>query len=167
MGKIMNPREEEIMNELWKCSNSISTSELMNLLHAKGWNKSTFYNSVQSLFDKEYIKTSGLERVNTQYARLLEPAVTHEEYWAIYLKEKGVGLSSIKNIYHIMAQDGACEENLEEVVVNASWDEQDHGKDGYREWHYMCTNCGKEAIEELTPYCPHCGAKMAGSYPED
>lgn len=167
MGEILNSREEEIMNELWGCSNPISTNELKDCLRNKGWNKSTFYNSVQSLFDKEYIKTSGLERVNTQYARLLEPAISREEYWAIYLKEKGVGLSSIKNIYHIMAQDGACEENLEEVVVNARWDEQDHGQDGYREWHYMCTNCGKEAIEELTPYCPHCGAKMAGYYPED
>lgn len=109
MGKIMNPREEAIMNELWESSTSISTKDLKTHLSSMGWNKSSFYTAVQSLFEKEYVKFSGLERSNTHYARILEPAISREEYWAIFLKEKGIGIDSLKKIYQITAQ-GSAEE---------------------------------------------------------
>ena len=80
---LMNPKEENLMELLWDEQRPLTTAEIGSVLKGKGWNKSTLFNTIQSLLEKGYIKVSGVERSHTQYARQFEYTMTKEEYAAL------------------------------------------------------------------------------------
>ena len=94
----LNQREEDMMEMLWEQGQPMTSAEMKITLEKQGWNKSTLFNTIQSLLDRGYIRISGLERNHTQYARQFEAAVSKEEYMARLLTEKGITSSELANI---------------------------------------------------------------------
>ena len=92
----LNQREEDMMEMLWEQGQPMTSAEMKETLEKQGWNKSTLFNTIQSLLDRGCIRISGLERNNTQYARQFEAAVSKEEYMARLLTEKGITLHNEK-----------------------------------------------------------------------
>ena len=104
---LLSPREEQLMDYLWEQDEAQSTDRIQAGLEDKGWNKVTLYRILQGLIDKGYIRISGLERNNTQYLRLMEPAISKEDYTARILAGRGIGVSSIPNlVMAILGTDG-------------------------------------------------------------
>ena len=104
---LLSPREEQLMDYLWEQDEAQSTDRIQAGLEDKGWNKVTLYRILQGLIDKGYIRISGLERNNTQYLRLMEPAISKEDYTAGILADRGIGVSSIPNlVMAILGTDG-------------------------------------------------------------
>ncbi len=104
---LLSPREEQLMDYLWEQHEAQSTDRIQAGLEDKGWNKVTLYRILQGLIDKGYIRISGLERNNTQYLRLMEPAISKEDYTARILADRGIGVSSIPDlVMAILGTDG-------------------------------------------------------------
>ena len=112
---LMNPKEESMMELLWQEQKTLTTAEIGSVLKGKGWNKSTLFNTIQSLLEKEYIKISGVERSHTQYARQFESDITREEYAAVVLECKGIKRKDLAHIALAMsgASDGDGKEDEE------------------------------------------------------
>ena len=109
---IITPKEEAIMELLWNNKKPMTIAEIKDVLNGKGWNKSTLFNTIQSLINKKYISVCGVEKSNTQYARLFEASITKEEYAAILLTNKGIKRKDLVNI--VLAMDGTVKGNKED-----------------------------------------------------
>ena len=107
--KLMNSKEEVMMEMFWEEPKPLTTSEIGSKLKGKGWNKSTLFNTIKSLLDKNYIRVIGVERSNTQYARQFEASFSKEEYAAVVLTSKGIKRSSLANI--ALAMSGSLDED--------------------------------------------------------
>ena len=114
---LMTPKEEGLMELLWSSAEPQTTADISSVLNGKGWNKSTIFNTIHSLLKKNYIKVSGVERSNTQYARQFESAVTREEYAAIVLTEKGFNKSSLANIALAMTGSSHKDDSDNEKLI--------------------------------------------------
>jgi len=110
---LMNPKEENLMELLWDEQKPLTTAEIGSVLKGKGWNKSTLFNTIQSLLEKGYIKVSGVERSHTQYARRFEYAITREEYAAVVLTYKGIKRRDLANI--ALAMSGVSDKDNKEA----------------------------------------------------
>ena len=113
----MSPKEEGLMELLWDEQRPLTTAEIGSVLKGKGWNKSTLFNTIQSLLENEYIKVSGVERNNTQYARQFEYAMTKEEYAALVLTEKGIKRSALGNIALAMTGSSGSDDEADEELI--------------------------------------------------
>ena len=118
---LLSPREEQLMDYLWEQDGLRSTDQIQVGLKDKDWNKVTLYRILQGLIDKGYVRISGLERNNTQYIRLMEPAISKEEYTARILAERGMGINSIPGL--VMAILGSDEKKKrsrkeDEKIIN-------------------------------------------------
>lgn len=102
--KLMNKREEKLMNLLWEQNKALTIPEIEQYFSDENLSRATVFKAVQSLMDQEYICVNGVERTNKTYARRFEPAVTREEYAAILLREKGIRTSSLGSL--VMAMIG-------------------------------------------------------------
>ena len=91
---------------------TMTIAEIKDVLNGKGWNKSTLFNTIQSLINKKYISVCGVEKSNTQYARQFEASITKEEYAAILLTNKGIKRKDLVNI--VLAMDGTVKGNKED-----------------------------------------------------
>ena len=96
--ELLNGREEEMMYILWDVGEPSTSVDMLDRLLDDGWNRSTVFNTIQSLIDKHFLKVTGVEKSNTQYARQFEPAITREEYAAKLLIEKGIDCEKLGNI---------------------------------------------------------------------
>ena len=114
---LMSPKEENLMELLWDEQRPLTTAEIGSVLKGKGWNKSTLFNTIQSLLEKGYIKVSGVERSHTQYARQFEYTMTKEEYAALFLTEKGIKRSALGNIALAMTGSSSSDEEADEELI--------------------------------------------------
>lgn len=96
--KLMNPREEDLMNFLWNQKEPMAITEMIELLDKEKWNQVTLFRIVKELLDKGYLEIYGLKRNNTQYARKFIPSLTKEEYAAVLLSERGIESTSLASI---------------------------------------------------------------------
>ena len=114
---LMNPKEESLMNLLWEERRPLTTAEIGTVLKGRGWNKSTLFNTVQSLIEKGYIRVSGMERNHTQYARQFESAITREEYAAVVLTCKGIKKRDLANIALAMSDSSDGDDKEDEELI--------------------------------------------------
>ena len=114
---LMNPKEEGLMELLWDEQRPLTTAEIGSVLKGKGWNKSTLFNTIQSLLENEYIKVSGVERNNTQYARQFEYAMSKEEYAALVLTEKGIKRRALGNIALARTGSSGSDDEADEELI--------------------------------------------------
>lgn len=96
--ELLNGREEEMMYIMWDMKEPSTSVEMLDRLLDNGWNRSTVFNTIQSLIDKGFLRVIGVERNHTQYARQFEPAITREEYAAKLLIAKGLDCDKLGNI---------------------------------------------------------------------
>ena len=108
---IMTPKEETVMELLWDKQKPMTVAEIGNVIKGKGWNKSTLFNTIQSLTQKKYLKVCGIEKNHTQYARQFETSISKEEYAAIMLTNKGIKKKDLGNI--ALAMSGSSDDNFE------------------------------------------------------
>lgn len=113
---IMTPKEETVMELLWDTQKPMTISEIGNVIKGKGWNKSTLFNTIQSLSGKNYIKVCGMEKNHTQYARQFEPGISKEDYAAIILTNKGIKRKDLGNIALAMSGANDDSDNKEELI---------------------------------------------------
>lgn len=112
--KLMNKREEKLMNLLWGQDEALTIPEIEQCFSDENLSRATVFKAVQSLMDQEYIRVNGVERTNKTYARRFEPAVTREEYAAILLAEKGIKTRSLGNLAMAMIGNDKNEKEDEE-----------------------------------------------------
>ncbi len=96
--KDLNPREKEIMDLLWKNTEAMTSTDMLEKLDPEKWNKLTVFRTINSLIKKEFIIVNGFEQYNTQYARKFTYAMAKEEYLAKRMKEDGMGIKSLSSI---------------------------------------------------------------------
>ncbi len=96
--ELLNAREEDMLYILWDIQEPVTSVDMLSRLLDDGWNRSTVFNTIQSLIDKGFLRITGVERSHTQYARQFEPAITREEYAAKLLIAKGLGCDTLGNI---------------------------------------------------------------------
>ncbi len=113
--KLMNKREEKVMDLLWKQDKAMTTNEIEQFLVEENLKKATIFKAVQSLVEHEYLRISGFERINKTYARRFEPAITREEYAAIVLAERGLDTSSLGNLAMAMIGNDMHDKKDEEA----------------------------------------------------
>ena len=94
----LNPREKEIMELIWKSTEAITSTDMLEMLDSEKWNKLTVFRTINSLLKKEFIIVNGFEQYNTQYARKFTYAMSKEEYLAKRMKEDGMGLKSLSKV---------------------------------------------------------------------
>lgn len=119
--KLMNKREEKLMNFLWEQQESVTIADMEQYFASEKLNKTTIFKAVQSLMGLGYICVSGVERSNKTYARQFRAAVTREEYAAIILAERGIETSSLGNLAMAMLGNDKSEkedEDADEKLIN-------------------------------------------------
>lgn len=119
--RLMNKREEKLMNFLWEQQESVTIADMEQYFASEKLNKTTIFKAVQSLMGLGYICVSGVERSNKTYARQFRAAVTREEYAAIILAERGIGTSSLGNLAMAMLGNDKSEkedEDADEKLIN-------------------------------------------------
>ena len=115
--RIMNKREEKLMNYLWESDEPRTVTEIEQMFSGEKLSRATVFKAVQSLTEKGLIRVGGVERTAKTYARRVEPAVTREEYAAILLSEKGIDKGSLKNLVLAMLGAADGEEDSDERVI--------------------------------------------------
>lgn len=119
--RLMNKREEKLMNFLWEQQESVTIADMEQYFASEKLNKTTIFKAVQSLMGLGYICVSGVERSNKTYARQFRAAVTREEYAAIILAERGIETSSLGNLAMAMLGNDKSEkedEDADEKLIN-------------------------------------------------
>lgn len=96
--ELLNTREEELMNYLWKVNEPLTSDEMAKRLETEGWTKITLCRTVQSLADNGFLEVAGLEKVTKTYARKLLPSITKEEYYSSVLMKRGINVNSLAGI---------------------------------------------------------------------
>jgi predicted transcriptional regulator len=91
-------REMALMNLLWDAGGPITSVEIFDCLTDVMENITYTHRTITSLLNKGMIVVSGMERVNTQYARTFTFAVSREEYAARKIAELGVGIDRFGDV---------------------------------------------------------------------
>lgn len=115
--RIMNKREEKLMNYLWESGEPRTVTEIEQMFSGEKLSRATVFKAVQSLTEKRLIRVGGVERTAKTYARRVEPAVTREEYAAILLSEKGIDKGSLKNLVLALLGGADGEEDSDERAI--------------------------------------------------
>lgn len=93
--KSINAREEALLDYLWEKAIPLTSNEMIADLEKEGWKQITLLKAIQSLTQKGYLVTVGVEKSVKTYARKLVPSMTKGEFYSQILIEKGIDESAI------------------------------------------------------------------------
>lgn len=86
----LTEREEEVMNFMWEYGKPVTSNDILELCKKRTWRDSYLLIMLRSLEKKGAIKICGRVQYNTQYARLLKPALNKEQYYIQLAFKRGV-----------------------------------------------------------------------------
>lgn len=86
----LTEREEEVMNFMWEYGKPVTSNDILELCKKRTWRDSYLLIMLRSLEKKGAIKICGRVQSNTQYARLLKPALSKEQYYIQLAFKRGV-----------------------------------------------------------------------------
>lgn len=104
------------MEFLWRKGESLTISDMEDRLDEKEWNRVTLYRTVRELIDAGFLMVSGVEKGRTQYHRMIDIAVSREEYIAWWLEQKNIHISDIGNLVVAMLGGSHSEKDNEELI---------------------------------------------------
>lgn len=96
----LTPRQECLMNFLWKENQAMTSGEMADKLSVEGWNSVTLFKNVQMLVDEGFLKVDGVKKTGKTYARKLVPSISKVHYYG-----------------RLMAAHGLNEQDLPEIVA--------------------------------------------------
>lgn len=115
--KGMTPREEEIMELLWKENKALTSVDILQKLDPAEWNNASVFRTIKTLLSGKYVKVCGMEQYNKQYARQFIPAITREDYAVELLSDRGLNEKSIMKIALAMVRkEKGSKKDREELI---------------------------------------------------
>lgn len=72
--------EKEIMNLLWNVDRPLTATEIVNMTPERTWKKSYIHLLINSLIQKELIKSDSLVRTGRNFGRTFVATMTEEEF---------------------------------------------------------------------------------------
>ena len=106
----LTEREEEVMNFMWEYGKPVTSNDILALCTNRTWKDSYLQIMLRSLKKKGAIKECGRILYNTQYAYLLKPTLTKEEYYLQLAYKRGVNRRSFIQLAVSIANDMEPEE---------------------------------------------------------
>ena len=106
----LTEREEEVMNFMWEYGKPVTSNDILALCKNRTWKDSYLQIMLRSLKKKGAIKECGRILYNTQYAYLLKPTLTKEEYYVQLAYKRGVNRRSFIQLAVSIANDMEPEE---------------------------------------------------------
>ncbi len=103
--KELTKSEEQMMDIFWSGSKPLTSVDIVKMNIKDTWGNGLVHNIIRSLLKKGMLEECGMERYSTQYARLLSPAITREEYAAKLLISKVKGKSSVSKVIVALAKE--------------------------------------------------------------
>lgn len=103
--KELTKSEEQMMDIFWSGSKPLTSVDIVKMNIKDTWGNGLVHNIIRSLLKKGMLEECGMERYSTQYARLLSPAITREEYAAKLLISKVQGKSSVSKVIVALAKE--------------------------------------------------------------
>ena len=86
----LTEREEQVMDFMWEYGKPVTSKEILEFCKDRTWKDSYLLTMLHSLEVKGAIKRCGRVLYGTQYARLLKPAITKEQYYIQLAYKRGV-----------------------------------------------------------------------------
>ena len=106
----LTEREEEVMNFMWEYGKPVTSNDILALCTNRTWKDSYLQIMLRSLKKKGAIKECGRILYNTQYAYLLKPTLSKEEYYLQLAYKRGVNRRSFIQLAVSIANDMEPEE---------------------------------------------------------
>ncbi len=108
--------EREIMNLLWNIDRPLTATEIVNLTPERTWKKSYIHLLINSLMNKNLIKTESLVRTGRNYGRAFVATSTREEFEISQITcEADFSETSVPSLVRILLDSVSSREILEEV----------------------------------------------------
>lgn len=77
---MLTKSELEIMDIMWKENRPLTSSQIIDLSTNRSWKKSYIHLLINSLLEKDMIKTTGFVKTTKNYARTFKAKVSKEDY---------------------------------------------------------------------------------------
>lgn len=106
----LTEREEQVMNFMWEYGKPVTSNDILELCTNRTWKDSYLQIMLRSLKKKGAIKECGRILYNTQYARILTPTLTKEQYYLQLAYKRGVNRQDFIQLAVSIANDMAPEE---------------------------------------------------------
>ena len=101
----LTEREEQVMNFMWEYGRPVTSNDILELCKDRTWKDSYLQIMLRSLEKKGAIKVCGRILYNTQYARVLTPTLTKEQYYLQLAYKKGVNKKNFIQLAVAIAND--------------------------------------------------------------
>ena len=101
----LTEREEEVMNFMWEYGKPVTSNDILALCTNRTWKDSYLQIMLRSLKKKGASKECGRILYNTQYAYLLKPTLSKEEYYLQLAYKRGVNRRSFIQLAVSIAND--------------------------------------------------------------
>lgn len=106
----LTEREGQVMNFMWEYGKPVTSNDILELCTNRTWKDSYLQIMLRSLKKKGAIKECGRILYNTQYARILTPTLTKEQYYLQLAYKRGVNRQDFIQLAVSIANDMAPEE---------------------------------------------------------
>ena len=101
----LTEREEQVMNFMWEYGRPVTSNDILELCTDRTWKDSYLQIMLRSLKNKGAIKECGRILYNTQYARVLMPTLTKEQYYLQLAYKRGVNRQDFIQLAVSIAND--------------------------------------------------------------
>lgn len=101
----LTEREEQVMNFMWEYGRPVTSNDILELCTNRTWKDSYLQIMLRSLKKKGAIKECGRILYNTQYARILTPTLTKEQYYLQLAYKRGVNRQDFIQLAVSIAND--------------------------------------------------------------
>ncbi|MCD7842342.1 MAG: BlaI/MecI/CopY family transcriptional regulator [Lachnospiraceae bacterium] len=112
--------EREIMDLLWNTDRPLTATEIVNLTPERTWKKSYIHLLINSLLDKEMIRSESLVRTGRNFGRAFAAISTREQFEIRQITEgRNFSQESIKDLFAALldaVQDPSVLDELEQLL---------------------------------------------------
>lgn len=98
-------REEQVMNFMWEYGRPVTSNDILELCTNRTWKDSYLQIMLRSLEKKGAIEVCGRILYNTQYARVLRPTLSKEQYYLQLAYKRGVNRRNFIQLAVSIAND--------------------------------------------------------------
>ena len=101
----LTEREEQVMNFMWEYGRPVTSNDILELCTNRTWKDSYLMIMLRSLEQKGAIEVCGRILYNTQYARVLRPKLSKEQYYLQLAYKRGVNRRDFIQLAVSLAND--------------------------------------------------------------
>lgn len=127
----LTEREEQVMDFMWEYGKPVTSNDILELCTNRTWKDSYLQIMLRSLRKKGAIESCGRVLYNTQYAQLLQPTLSKEQYYLQLAYKRGVDRKSFIQLAVSLAHDMEPEEtdsllaSLSEIMKDLDTNKKD------------------------------------------